>query len=344
MEAEARQSGLFFSELVTQQTSVEAGEKPTPKRRAATAAEKDFERRANREAYARPPAEAMEIQFRHSGWMIERLRVQHAQIAANLSGDRRERFANCGADCVVEYSPSLKKHRLRANYCGDRFCLPCARARSKKIERAMVKRLAGEQPLFITLTCRSSTKTLGQCLDHLTASFRRLRQQVLWKSAVKGGVAVIEIKKGSGSNAWHPHLHILASSKFLSAAKLSDAWKLASDGSFIVDVQRVNVDGRGVAYVCKYAGKGWTTEVVRDHQALVECMCALRGRRLLITFGTWSKLLDDPDGPVATDWNKIGRLTTVMGAFDRGEAWAHAVMRSIGFEVLEEPNPPPDLV
>lgn len=341
MAVEPRQSGLFFTQLDLQQTTVDQAGKRPKKTARLSAGDKDFERRAERQAWVRTPATDVEITFRHSGWQIERLRVQHAMIASNLPADRRERFNECGGDCVVEYSPSLKRHRMRANYCGDRFCVPCARARAKRLERAIRHRLKNTDPLFMTFTVRASKRSLTDCLNHLQKSFRRLRQQKFWVEAVSGGVAVTEIKKGTGSGQWHVHLHVLADGDYIPHAILSEGWRQASGGSFVVDIARVTRDGKGIGYVAKYAGKGWATEVVRDHDALVECMCSLRGRRLLITFGGWSKLESDPDGEQATDWVRIGRLTNVIDAHDRGEHWARGVIRSLGCGVMERQNAPP---
>lgn len=335
------QSGLFFSQLDRQQTSVDQRKSCRSPRIIAPPGQKEFDRRANRRAYDRAPATAMETAFRHSGWTMERARVREALKASHVSADRLDRFEQCGGDCVVEYSPSTKRHRLRANYCGDRFCIPCARARSKRLERAIVSKLAGLIPLFMTLTLQANDNLLVDCLNHLQESFRRLRQQRLWTDNVKGGVAVVEIKRGAGSGKWHVHLHVLAESRSIDARLLSDAWRLASRGSFIVDVSRVRRFDQGIGYVAKYAGKGWTAEVVRDRDSLIECVCALRGRRLLIVFGGWSKLESYADVPDPGDWRRIARLNRVCDEFTRGEAWAVGVMRALHSDHLELALAPP---
>jgi hypothetical protein len=154
--------------------------------------------------------------------------------------------------------------------------------------------------------------------------------------AVTGGVAVVEIKKGSNSGRWHVHLHVLAHSSYLDARRLSEAWQRATGDSFIVDVSRVKSDTKGIGYVAKYAGKGWTAEVVRDHDALVECVVALRGRRLLLTFGSMAKLDVDGEHSDPGDWSRVGRLDHILTAAERGEVWAVGVMRSIGRADLVE--------
>lgn len=238
---------------------------------------------------------------------------------------------------MVEYSPTSKRHRLRANYCGDRFCVPCARSRSRKIEGALVKSFGGKQPLFMTLTIRSSDRTLAQCLDHLYASFKRLRRSKWWRKNVRGGVLVTEIKLGAGSGRWHVHGHALVEAHYLDVRRLSEEWHRATGDSFIVDVSRVRKDTRGIGYVAKYASKGWTADVVRNPEALLECVVSLRGRRLLVTFGTFAKLDVDGDSADPGDWRRIGRLDHVLHQWAAGEPWAVAVVRSLNVEgMLEE--------
>lgn len=289
----------------------------------------EFDRKARRASYQLPPASGREVAFRHSGWQLERARVRAALERLEVPVSRRERFENCGGDCVVEWSPSRKKFRLRANYCGDRFCVPCCRARAVKLQSLLAELLGRETPLFITLTLRNSDTPLPKLVSKLLASFRRLRQTELWKQHVRGGVAVMEIKKGAGGFGWHPHLHIIALGGYMPQALLSDAWRKSSGGSFVVDVQRARRQDDATSYACKYASKGWTAEVARDPDALDECITALRGRRLLTFFGDWhGRDVDDHDAePI--DWRRVGRLDNVLDAAERGERWAVGIARQI---------------
>lgn len=330
MEAPARVPGLFFTSLVKQQTTVDPPETRRTRYKAADPGRKDFDRRCRAAEYQTPPITAVENSFRHSGWQLERERVKRAMLATMPKPSRFERFENCGSDCVVEYSPSRKQHRVKANYCGDRFCVPCCRARALKFQKKLASLLGDETPLFITLTLRNSREQLSKLIDHLLASFRRLRQSAVWKSRVRAGVGVIEIKRGKGGFGWHPHLHIIALGSYLPQGELSDAWRKSSGGSFIVDVQRARKTPDAAHYVTKYVSKGWTAEVARDHDSLVECIVAMRGRRLLVTFGDWYGLDPDSDDPVATDWKRVGTLDYIHAAFLRGEQWAAGVYRSLG--------------
>jgi len=246
-----------------------------------------------------------------------------------------ERFEACGGDCVVEWSPSLQRHRLKGNYCGDRFCIPCTRARSHRCRTKLAALCRRQSPLFITLTLRGNGEPLAALLTKLLRSFAKLRRHVLWKHAVKAGAYVIEIKRGAGSGHWHPHIHALCIGGFMSQRALSDAWNDASEGSYVVDIQRVWQDDRAVGYVGKYVSKGWSAEVARDPDSLLECVLALRGRRLLGTFGDWRgvELDGEDDGP--GDWVKVGRLDSVVRDFNAGLPWAVGVIRSLGVDPQE---------
>lgn len=333
---------LPLTSLVGQPTSVDQPEKQGRKRAVHVPGQKEFDRWASRAAYDLPPATDAEINFRHSGWRIERERVTRALQAAHVKDSRLDRFMNCGGDCVVEYSPSTRRHRLRANYCGDRFCVPCNRARAVKFRRKVEQLIGSRVPLFITLTLRGRGEPLSKMIDHLLASFRRLRQTMLWKSHVQAGVAVIEVKKGAGGFGWHPHLHVLALGDYLPQTLLSEQWRECSRGSFVVDVQRARHSADAAGYVTKYVSKGWTSEVARDHDALIECVTALRGRRLLVLFGQWYGLDFDDDNRDPADWKPIASLTRIVAAAAAGETWAVGVMRSLNASPDEKSNPPPD--
>jgi len=333
-----RDHGLFFTSLVTQPTSVDhpatAGKRSTASR----AGQKDFERRHRSDAWQWPPLTPVENEFRHSGWALERERVRRAMLACMTTASRQERFDNCGSDCVVEYSPTLKRHRVKANYCGDRFCVPCCRARAIKFQAKLGQLIGDETPLFITLTLRNSAEPLAKLITHLLESFRRLRQTKLWRKLVRAGVGVIEIKKGSGGFGWHPHLHIIALGSFIPQTELSAAWKRSTGGSFIVDIQRASRSKDAVHYATKYVSKGWTAEVARDHDALCECITAMRGRRLLVTFGLWHGLDIDADEKGPDDWGRVGTLDFIFNRFRAGEQWAVGVLRSLGVMPPEQPR------
>lgn len=337
-------SGLFFTTLVKTQTNVETPQKRQPAwRTEGLAPTADFDDLVHRSRFRSPPATPVEQAFRHGGWQLERLRVRTALLTANVPQSRYERFCECGNDCVVEWSPERKRHRTRANYCGDRFCLPCARARAFRVRQHLERLCDGRLPLFITLTIRNKPQSLTAALNHLLRSFRRLRQQKLWSDHITAGAAFVEIKKGARSGEWHPHLHIIAMGTFLPGQELSDAWFKATGDSTRVDIKRARDATASGSYAAKYASKGWTSEVTRDADALVECVLSLRGRRLCTCFGEWHGVDVESDDTGPNDWQRVGRLHHVYERFIAGEQWAAGVMKSLGAaECLEQTNLPRD--
>lgn len=341
MPAHTVECGLFLTSLVKEQTNVDRAGKAIRRREKERPEPPEFQRFCRQAAFRRPPAKPVEIAFRHSGWMIERTRVMHALHLAHVTPERFDRFTDCGSDCVVEWSPSRQQHRTRANYCGDRFCLPCSRARAQRVRGRVADLLGDQVPLLITLTIRNKPQALTAAIDHLLHSFRRLRQQKFWGEAVKGGCAFIEVKKGARSGEWHPHLHIIAVGRFIPAKELSDGWFKATGDSWRVQIERARTAEGGCSYATKYATKGWTAEIVRDVDALLECVLALRGRRLCLCFGDWhnAELEDDDRGE--QDWVGVGSLDFCHREFIRGQPWAIAVMRSLTNGVEEEWLKPP---
>jgi len=324
--------GLFYSSLDHQQTNRDQGRKEAVKLERKQYESTEFKSYCARMAYQVCPAEPSETLFRHSGWASTRRKVVEALEKINGGGSRLERFLACGAQAVVEYSPSLKRHRVRASYCGDRLCRPCAKARSVQAEHRFVK-LAGDASLrFITLTLEHTDDPLSDQLDHLYASFTRLRQHDLWTDNVTGGVAVVEITFDQEELFWHVHLHILAAGRFIDQAELSDAWNRASRGSYIVDIRAVKEKREGIAYVAKDCSKGFHRSCADRPDDLLELALALRGRRMFATFGAWRNVDLEEEEDEATDWQKVGRVTSIIKAAGQGQAWALGILRSLRSE------------
>jgi Replication protein len=327
---EPHDSGLFFSSLVHQQTKPDLLATGGHRQSRREPRETEWHRRQERQAFTLPPLQDAERVFRHGGWHQDRQRVFDALQATAAPLGRQERFANCGCDCVIEYSPTLQKHRVRASYCGDRFCLPCSRNRAMKVQANLVEWCRGERVRFVTLTLRPISDSLSDCLNHLLQSFTRLREAKAWSDKVTAGAYTIEITRGKAGSHWHVHLHALVIGSYIDQADLSEAWQRASRGSRIVDVREVKDHDRGVYYVAKYAAKGFSQSVVLNHDWLSECVCALRGRRLLGTFGEWRNRRLEDRREDADDWRTVGRFVTVHAAALRGEEWACGTFRSLG--------------
>jgi hypothetical protein len=257
-------------------------------------------------------------------------------VKAGISAARIERFDHCGSDCCIEATQDGKKFRVRANHCGDRFCEPCSNARGAKIREKLKTMMGTEECSFLTFTLQASTDGLIEVLNHLLASFTRLREQKTWKKKMLGGAAFVEITLGAKKDHWHVHLHCLCLAGFISGRVLSDMWRSASRGSWIVHTRPVKNAEQDANYVGKYATKGWNPDVLNDEQRLIECMVALRGRRLLMTFGKWRKI--EEEGPLKEryTWVKVASLTSAVEAAARKEAWAVGLLAAIGCPDLME--------
>jgi len=287
------------------------------------------------------PNARVEISFRHSGWRTTRERVWEALNRSDASIFRLNAFISCGMDAWVEESEEDPGHyRVRCSRCHDRFCLPCAQERSRLIASNLRAFLEGKQVRMITLTLRSADEPLRELLDRLYASFVRLRRCKLWRACVTGGAAFCEVKWCSQTQRWHPHLHILATGKYLAQKALADAWYKATGDSYVVDVRFAGDLDKVSAYVVKYASKPLDPSFLAIPDRLLEAIGALAGRRLCLTFGTWSglRLLEfHPQGA----WTPVASLTVLLERARAGDAFARDVINSLrrspGLFASEEP-------
>lgn len=262
-----------------------------------------------------PDAYHIASDWRHRTWTERRKKVISA-LDGPFPERRRQAFAACGCYAWVEHSPSTDRVRIRGNFCHDRFCEPCGKARTNRIARNIQDQLedghaAGRQYRLITLTLRQDARPLGAKLDHLLKSFRKLRSAPQWKGTQAGGAAIVEVKRTAAG--WHPHLHVIVEGHFIHQSNLSEQWRNATGTSHIVDVRMVRDLGHASHYVAKYAAKPLDPTVFESHDLLQEAMLALRGRRLCTTIGTWRGLrLEKQPEHTVDDWVKLWSLALFL--------------------------------
>lgn len=226
--------------------------------------------------------------FRHSGWQRQRKRVYDAMVRTGASPRRICRFAGCGMGAWVEEStvePGV--YRVRSCACGDRWCLPCTRARSRRLASEIAALTAGEPCRMVTLTIRTDTLTLTQALDKLYGAYSRLQRTQLWRKTVTAAIAILEITRNATRNTWHPHLHVLAQGRFIPHQELKAAWYRTTGDSSIVDIRLVREARKIREYVTKYCSKPLDASWQANPDLLQEAMRALHGRRLVITTGAF---------------------------------------------------------
>lgn len=279
--------------------------------------------------------------FRHSGWWNQRRRIWESLNRLHVPDSRLRSFGDCGAASWIERSDiDPSRFRLRNACCRDRFCTPCANARSHRISDAVATLLDKNGMSFITLTLCGKGESLRDLLDRLFKHFRALRLHPLWDENVVGGAAFIEIKWSDKAQRWHPHLHIVARAKFIDQAELSAVWRGISKDSFIVDIRRIKDPQQVGHYVTKYASKPLNPTFGNTPHLLDEAIEALKGRRLVMCFGTWygTALADMEDGELADDlidvgpWSFYAGLSDVLDEANQGDPAAHALLVSLDAE------------
>jgi hypothetical protein len=281
-----------------------------------------------RDDYQIEPLLPAECEFRHGGWKRTRARVFDAMVSLHLSATRLERFACCGSGCRVLYHAEQQALRLAGNYCHDRFCIPCGAARARTIARVLAAH-CGTRPIrFLTLTLRHSPTPLGDQIDRLYDSFRRLRQRKAWKAHIDGGAAFLELKLGR-DGLWHPHLHCLIDGSYWSQKEIAEQWHAVTGDSYIIDIRKPDSQQSTVNYVCKYASKPMEATAIRNPSRLAEALLCLRGRRLCLTFGTFRGLVLEPHEECSAGWTLLGRLVDLIHDSRAGDPEAVRLLQAL---------------
>lgn len=287
---------------------------PTQPRRVPNVAKTSF--RPN--PFRQPIASADELEFRHMNWSAQRAVVRSTMASCATSTAAMDRFDNCGGECVVEWSETLQKYRLRASYCRCRHCRPCMRSKAALIAANLKTRLETgaknerDRFRFITLTLRHTDRPLVEQIKNLYAHFRALRKTALWKKSQRGGSFQIEVGLNKVGE-WHPHLHIISEGDFIRQHDLANHWMKITGGSFKVDVRAIKTGKDAAAYVAKYVCKGTSDDVWNNPDKAQEWVTSTRGLRTCATFGTWRgfKLLEHDPAMSADDWQPVSTLQRI---------------------------------
>lgn len=225
-----------------------------------------------------------------------------------------EKVRGCGDYLAFRHYFTIDKVRLHgASLCKKHLLCPlCAIRRGAKSLKAYLDRFEviktnspQLRPFLVTLTVKDGPD-LEERFKHLHKGQRELwmrkhraRGSVL--DGVEGAVWSYEIKRGSGSGQWHPHLHMIALSESMpDAGQLAIEWKNITGDSHVVDVRPISQDDPvgGFIEVFKYAVK-FSDQTPAD---TVHAWEILAGKRLLGSAGCFrgvevpDSLLDDPEG------------------------------------------------
>lgn len=223
----------------------------------------------------------------------------------------RDRVASCGDYLMFRHYFTVDQVRLHAaSLCMKHLLCPlCAIRRGSKALKAYVDRWEAIQaqkpalrPFLVTLTVKDG-HDLAERFQHLHKA-----QRELWKrkqrgrgsvlQGVQGAVWSYEVKRGSGSNVWHPHLHMVALAESIpDQFELSREWHAITGDSFIVDVRPIEGDPvEGFMEVFKYAVK-FSDQPPADTW---HCFQTLKGKRLIASAGCFrgvevpEGLMDEP--------------------------------------------------
>ncbi len=281
--------------------------------------------------------------FRHSGWKHDRRRVYDALKRTGAGCNRLLAFLDCGAHpYIFQCVERPDEFAIGGTSCHDRFCLPCARDRSRVIATNVLDKIGDQQARFVTLTLRSTPQSLSVLLARLTSCFTKLRHTKLWRNKVVGGVAFLELTWNPTSATWHPHLHCLTQGRYLPRQELSQAWHRITGDSYITDIRMATDNAHVTHYITKYVSKPLDHSITMDPDRLDELVLALKGKRLCLTFGTWrgcclTKPIEDGT------WIQLGSLAELVQQASDGNLTTQVILRTleIPFAITERGPPSP---
>lgn len=255
----------------------------------------------------------------HSKAELAAAQTTYRCIDASEGTQREARLIECRTQAWFVRHSETGQVRVSSHHCRLRWCPLCSRARSAFL-RSQVETWFStvKTPKFLTITVKHSTQELGIQLNDLYANWQRLRKLKVMAEKCKGGVWFFQLCFNPKTNEWHPHLHCVIDSDYISHNWLSRQWSRITGHSKVVDIRAVR-DPKDVAkYVARYAARPAQLQSLSGKRC-VELVTAMHGKRMCGTWGNARSLSLRPHKLEDADkWLRIGSYTTVVNtaAFD----------------------------
>lgn len=234
-------------------------------------------------------------------------------IDAAEGTEREARLLECRSQAWFVRHSETGEVRVSSHHCRLRWCPLCSRSRSAFLQHQVQEWFSAvKQPKFLTLTVKHSEQDLAAQLTRLYDSWRRFRTIKSLRQKCKGGVWFFQLCFNPKSNEWHPHLHCVIDSDYVSHNHLSREWLRITGDSKVVDIRTVRDPKEVAEYVARYAARPAQLEGLPGKRC-VELVTSMHGRRMCGTWGTARSIslrphkLDDAD-----KWQRVGSWSTVL--------------------------------
>lgn len=227
------------------------------------------------------------------------------------------RLLNCRSLAMFQRHEETGKVKVTSEHCGLRWCPLCAKSRQGRI----MNEVAGwfekvRKPVLLTLTLKHTTAPLAHQVFYLYKDFKKLRNRKLFKKKCKGGIWFFHIKRSKSDGLWHPHLHCLMDSDFITKKSLSALWCKITGGSYVVHLKTVENPTNSVSHAARYSAEPCDVSTMSESDAK-EVFFAMHGKRLCGTWGSGRTMnLRKPPVPDSKSWKNIGTWNDVLDSAD----------------------------
>lgn len=273
-----------------------------------------------------------EERYRHAHWTADRDALLSVLSRTPGQGARERRVLSCGGYAQIYISRSDGSVHVLGRKCHDRWCRPCAAARSLIIAHNLESLCTRSPTTLLTLTLKHSSDPVRTQIRRLLSAFASLRKMACWKRRVFAGAWFIECKISERSQQWHIHLHAVIKAKFFSWLILRDLWLHHTKDSYRVKIETARIGQKGVLYAPKYSAKGFENSIYQSPSAIAVLLGALRSVRLFGTFGEWQGYRLGRNHNPPPDATHYGSLIETIDAAKRGSGADLRVLDALGSE------------
>ncbi len=222
-------------------------------------------------------------------------------------------YERCRTHAWLVQNEETRELRVASRKCNQRWCPMCQKTKRWIITNSVSEWVQQRKYVkFITVTLKSSNESLCFQVKRLYESFKILRRKKLWKQSVRGGVWFFQLTMNDTTKQWHPHVHVLADSDYISKKNLALLWMEITHDSYIVDVRAVEDPEKAAEYVARYAtvpGDILKCSVAQGSAMVI----GLKGQRMCGAFGTAKGMALRPRASADNvQWRKVMSYSTLV--------------------------------